>query len=170
MKPTKIINLFGWFVPSTTAGYLLPKIVVANGGAIPVSPLNILITMPAIAIVLVAMAIPMFQYRRALAALIKDPSKPNPKRVNPFYAVRLVVLAKAIAISGAIFAGWHIGLVWLQLTSPIVPSTTGQNAFGLLGSTVMLISAIVVERICRITDTGDGGAGGAKSNGEASPA
>lgn len=167
MKPIKLMNLVAWIVLSTTAGFLLPKIVIANGGAIPVSSLNIIVTLPAIGIVLLAMAIPMFQYRRALTAVLKDPNKPNPKRVNPFYAVRLVVLAKAIAISGSIFVGWHIGLVWLQLTSPIVPSTTGQNAFGLLGSAVMLVCAVIVERICRITDSGDANAAG---NSEASAA
>jgi uncharacterized membrane protein len=74
--------------------------------------------------------------------------------MNPFYAVRLVLLAKAIAISGAIFSGWHIGVVWLQLTSPIIPSSTLQNGFALLGAVVMTVCAIIVERICRITDDG----------------
>lgn len=167
MKPIKLLSLVAWIIPATTAGYLLPKVVIANGGAVPVSQLNIIVTLPAIGILLLAMAIPMFQYRRALAAVIKEPSKPNPKRVNPFYAVRLVVLAKAIALSGAIFFGWHLGVVWLQLSSPVIPTSTGQNAFGLLGSAVMLVCAVVVERICRISDSGDGEAA---NNSEASPA
>lgn len=154
MKPTKIMTLVGWAVSATTAGYLLPKFVVNAGGAIPISPLNIIITLPLIGILLVLMAIPMFRYRKALIARTKDVSKPRPMPMNPFYAVRLVLLAKAIAISGAIFAGWHIGVVWLQLTSPIVPSSTLQNVFALLGAIVMTACAIIVERICRITDDG----------------
>jgi hypothetical protein len=74
--------------------------------------------------------------------------------MNPFYAVRLVLLAKAISISGAIFSGWHIGVVWLQLTSPIIPSSTLQNTFALIGAIVMTVCAVVVERICKITDDG----------------
>lgn len=152
MKPTRILTLIGWAVSATTAGYLLPKLVIANGGATPISPWNIIITLPAIAIVLLLMAIPLIRYRRALAALKKNTSLPRPKRINPFYAVRLVVLSKAVSISGAIFFGWHLGLVWLQLTSPVVPASIWQNALGLLGSLIMLIVAIVVERLCRIVD------------------
>jgi hypothetical protein len=72
--------------------------------------------------------------------------------LNPFYAVRLVLLAKSIAISGAIFSGWHLGVVWLQLTQPIVPTSTLQNALGLIGAIVMTVCAVIVERICKITD------------------
>lgn len=156
MKPTKIMTLIGWLVPATTAGYLLPKILVSGGGAIPISPLNIIVTLPLIGIILLLMAIPMFKYRKANQLRIKDSSKPRPMPLNPFYAVRLVVLAKAIAVSGAIFSGWHLGVVWLQLTSPVVPSSTLQNGFALLGSIVMTVCAVIVERICRITDEGTG--------------
>lgn len=154
MKPTKIMTLVGWAVSATTAGYLLPKFVVNAGGAIPISPLNIIISLPLIGVLLVLMAIPMFRYRKASMARSKDSAKPRPMPMNPFYAVRLVLLAKAIAISGAIFSGWHIGVVWLQLTSPIVPSSTLQNGLALLGAVVMTACAIIVERICRITDDG----------------
>jgi hypothetical protein len=156
MKPTKIMTLIGWLVPATTAGYLLPKILVSGGGAIPISPLNIIVTLPLIGIILLLMAIPMFKYRKANQLRVKDSSKPRPMPLNPFYAVRLVVLAKAIAVSGAIFSGWHLGVVWLQLTSPVVPSSTLQNGFALLGSIVMTVCAVIVERICRITDEGTG--------------
>lgn len=152
MKPTKILTLIGWSVSATTAGYLIPKIIVAGGGPIPVSPWNIIATLPAIGILLLLMAIPLIRYRRALAALKKDPTLARPKRINPFYAVRLVVLSKAISISGALFFGWHLGLVWLQISSPVIPATTGQNASGLAGSAVMLVLAIVVERLCRVVD------------------
>lgn len=152
MKPTKIWTLVGWAVSATTAGYLLPKLIVTGGGAIPVSPWNIIFTLPATGIVLMLMAIPLIKYRRALAALKKNPSLPRPKRMNPFYAVRLVVLAKAISISGAIFFGWHLGLVWLQVTAPVLPASTGQNSLGLIGALVMLVLAIVVERLCRVVD------------------
>jgi uncharacterized membrane protein YidH (DUF202 family) len=148
------MTLVGWAVSATTAGYLLPKFVVNAGGAIPISPLNIIITLPLIGVLLVLMAIPMFRYRKASMARSKDSAKPRPMPMNPFYAVRLVLLAKAIAISGAIFSGWHIGVVWLQLTSPIVPSSTLQNGLALLGAVVMTACAIIVERICRITDDG----------------
>lgn len=150
------MTLVGWAVTATTTGYLLPKLVVNNGGAIPISPWNIIVTLPLIGIILLVMAIPMFKYRAALNARVKDSTKPRPMPMNPFYAVRLVLLAKAISISGAIFSGWHIGVVWLQLTSPVITAATMQNVLALVGSLLMTICAIIVERICRITEDGTG--------------
>ena len=153
------MNLVGWAVPSATAGYLLPQFVVNGGGAIPISPWNIIVTLPLIGIILLLMAIPMIKYRGALRARLKDSTKQRPMPMNPFYAVRLVLLAKSIAISGAIFSGWHIGVIWLQLTSPVVTAATVQNALALIGSVVMTVCAIIVERICRITDDAIGAEG-----------
>lgn len=158
LKPTSIMSLVAWLVSATTAGYLLPQLIISNGGSIPISPWNIIVTLPLIGIVLVLMAIPMFKYRAALreqkkqSAVSTVQSTTRPKRLNPFYAVRLVLLAKSIAISGSIFSGWHLGLVWLQLTQPIVPTSTFQNALGLIGAVLMTVCAIIVERICKITD------------------
>jgi hypothetical protein len=154
MKPTKLINLIAWVVPATTAGYLLPQIVVNQGGSIPISPLNIIITLPLIGIILTLMAIPIFKYRKALLARAKAASASRPLPLNPFYAVRILLLAKAISISGAIFIGWHIGVVWLQLSSPIIPSSTLQNAIALIGAILMTVCAVVVERVCRVIDDG----------------
>ena len=155
---------------ATTAGYLLPKLVVSTGGAIPISPWNIIVTLPLIGIILLLMAIPMFKYRAAINARVKDSNKQRPMPLNPFYAVRLVLLAKAISISGSIFSGWHIGVVWLQLTSPVITAATMQNVFALIGSLVMTVCAIIVEHVCRITDDGNGAAGkGLKSAPNAAP-
>lgn len=154
MKPTKLINLVSWLVPATTAGYLLPQIVVNQGGSIPISPLNIIITLPLIGIILVLMALPIFKYRKALLARAKDSAAARPLPLNPFYAVRILLLAKAISISGAIFSGWHMGVVWLQLSSPIIPSSTLQNVIALIGAIIMTICAVIVERVCRVIDDG----------------
>lgn len=153
MKQTKIMNLVAWLVSATTAGYLLPQIAINTGGSIPISPWNIIITLPLIGLVLVAMAIPMFRYRKALTQ--QSLQKANnlasrPKRLNPFYAVRLVLLAKSISISGSIFTGWHLGLVWLQVTAPVIPTSTLQNVLALIGAIFMTICALIVEKICRI--------------------
>lgn len=150
MRLTKIMTLVAWLISSTTAGYLITQVLVNSGGAIPISPWNIIVTLPLIGVLLLAMAIPMFRYRKALAQQKAQKSSERPKRLNPFYAVRLVLLSKSIAISGAIFSGWHLGVVWLQVTSPIIPASILQNALALGGSVFMTIAAIIVERICRI--------------------
>jgi hypothetical protein len=152
MKQTQIMTLVAWAISATTAGYLLPQILINNGGSIPISPWSIVITLPLIAIALVVMAIPIYRYRRAILEIAKTKSLTRPKRLNPFYAVRVLLLAKSIAISGSIFTGWHLGVVWLQVTSPVIPSSTLQNALALIGSFLMTAIALIVERVCKITE------------------
>jgi hypothetical protein len=167
VKQTQIWTLLGWGISATTAGYLLPKLIVANGGSVPVTPINVIITLLVIAVVLILFAIPVFKYNRALKKSTGTPVK----RVNPFYAVRLVVLAKANAIAAVIFAGWHIGLVWLQATAPVITAAIWQNVAGLIGSLAMLVAGVVVEKACRIKDDGNGGLGNAgNGSSEATPA
>jgi hypothetical protein len=154
VKPTKVLTLIGWVVPAATAGYLLSRIITSNGGQVPVTPINLLLTLVAISIILAGFAVPMLRYRRALADQQKNSSSPRPKRLNPFYAVRLLMLAKATAMSGALFTGWHIGVIWMQLSSPVTTDSIWQNAGGLIASIAMVIVGLVVERICRIKDDG----------------
>ena len=154
MKPTKILTLIGWVVPTSTAGYLVARFITARGGQVPVTPISLLLTLVAISIILAGFAVPMLRYRRALAEQLKNSQSPRPKRLNPFYAVRLLLLAKATAISGALFTGWHIGVIWMQLSSPVTTDSIWQNAGGLIASIAMVIVGLVVERICRIKDDG----------------
>ena len=154
MKPLRLLNIFASVIPAATAGYLAAKVLASNGGKVPVSGWNLVATLAAISIILAIYAVPMFRYRHALAELVKKPTSPRPKRLNPFYAVRLVLLAKATAISGALFTGWHIGVIWMQLTSPVTPDSIWQNVVALVISTLMIVVGVIVERNCRIHDDG----------------
>jgi hypothetical protein len=146
------MTLVAWAVSATTAGYLVPLVLINGGGSIPISPWSIVITLPLIAVALGIMAIPIYRYRKAVLEAAKTKSPKRPKRLNPFYAVRVLLLAKSIAISGSIFTGWHLGVVWLQVTSPVIPSSTMQNALALIGSFLMTVIALIVERICKVTE------------------
>jgi Protein of unknown function (DUF3180) len=164
VKPTKVLTLFGWVVPAATAGYLGSKLITANGGQVPVTPLNLILTLAAISIILAGFATPMLRYRRALAEQLKNSAAPRPKRLNPFYAVRLLLLAKATAISGALFVGWHLGVIWMQLSSPVTTQSIWQNAAALIASIVMVVVGVVIERICRIKDDGSDSIEGSESS------
>jgi hypothetical protein len=154
MKPTKVLTLIGWVIPAATAGYLFSRVITANGGQVPVAPVNLILTVLAIAVILFAFALPMLRYRRALAEQLKNTSAPRPKRLNPFYAVRLLLLSKASAIYGSLFAGWQVGVIWMQLTSPVTADSIWQNAGALIAAIVLVVVGLIVERICRIKDDG----------------
>ena len=147
MKPTKLRFLFLLAIIFAVTGYFVAAFFVSRGFSVPVSPGNLLITLGAIGIVLLALSIPIWRYRSAL----KDNVSTRPKRVDPFYAVRVLLLAKASAIAGALFAGWHIGVVGFQLFSPVIVQVLVlQNTLGFFASFALAASALVTEQICRL--------------------
>jgi hypothetical protein len=163
MKPTSALPLVLSAVGTAVGSGLLGLFRLSHGQSVPVSPLNIILTLPAIAVVLLALAYPIYRYRKQLlewattsaAAGAQKSAAHRPKRLDPFYAVRVLLLAKASSIAGALFAGWHIGLVIVQLTTPVVPPNVWSNVAGLVGSLITVVVALVVERLCRIPNSGD---------------
>jgi polyferredoxin len=147
MKLTKLRFLFLLVLISSVAGYFVAAFLVGRGFQVPVSAVNLILTLGAIGVVLLGLAIPIWRYRSAL----KQQSGKRPKRVDPFYAVRVLLLAKASAIAGSLFAGWHLGVVGFQLLSPVVVQVLVlQNALGFFASFALVASAFVTEQICRL--------------------
>ena len=147
MKLTKLRFLFLLALISSVAGYFVAAFLVGRGFQVPVSAVNLILTLGAIGVVLLGLAIPIWRYRSAL----KQQSGKRPKRVDPFYAVRVLLLAKASAIAGSLFAGWHLGVVGFQLFSPVVVQVLVlQNALGFFASFALVASAFVTEQICRL--------------------
>jgi hypothetical protein len=161
VKPTKALSLGIAVIVATVLSFLLAEYLISQSLGVPVSKLNILVTLPVIGLTLVALAIPVIRYRAQLRKLrpdakVETSSLARPKRVDPFYAVRLLTLAKACSIAASLFLGWHIGVIIVQLSRPVVAADgVWANGFGLFGSIVLLVCAIVVELVCRVPSDGD---------------
>lgn len=150
MKPTKasLILVSGFGV--TVLSFLAVRFLVANGMAVPASPTNLVVTLAAIAVILLTLSVPIWRYKASLTEYSKGP---RPKRVDPFYAVRVLLLAKASAIAGSGFVGWHLGAMIAQLSLPVsFTAALLQNSFGLVASVVLTVAAMVSEQICRLPD------------------
>ena len=150
MKPTKsklvLIIVFGAAVFS----FLAVRFLVSNGFPVPTSPTNLLVTLAAIALILAGLTIPIWLYKQSLTQYTKGP---RPKRVDPFYAVRVLLLAKASVLAGAGFVGWHVGTVIAQLSLPVsFTAALVQNSFGLAASLILTVAAAVSEQICRLPE------------------
>ena len=178
MKPTKPIQLIIAALVSAVGAFLFALFRINQSLDVPVSKINILVTLPVIGLTLVALAIPVIRYRLQLRKLrsATGASPANalaqrPKRVDPFYAVRLLTLAKACSIAASLFLGWHIGVIIVQLSRPVV-ATEGvwQNGFGLAGSIVLLACALIVEFVCRIPNDGGAAETGSPQQGRSSEA
>ncbi len=154
MRPTKASTLIFASIGFTFLGFVAARVLVNSSLPIPVSRVNLLVSIPSIAAILLVLAIPVWRYRRALKQV--KPSSPRPKRVDPFYAVRLLLLAKASSIAATAFLGWHLGVIIAQILSPVVAfASVLQNAWGVIGSILLMVAALLVEWICRTPDEGD---------------
>ena len=150
MKPTKASLVLVIVSGVTVLSFLAVRLMVSNGVAVPASPTNLLVTLAAIAVILLGLSVPIWRYKSSLSQYTKGP---RPKRVDPFYAVRVVLLAKASAITGSGFVGWHLGAMITQLSLPVsFTAALVQNSFGLVASVVLTVAAIVSEQICRLPD------------------
>lgn len=153
MKTTKVLNLFVAAVVAAAITFVIVRATIANGGAVPVAPMNLLISIPSIAVIELLAAIPIFRYRAELRKFAQTGKRP--KRIDPFYAVRILALAKATAIAGSLFAGFAVSLVLLQATLPVIPDSVWLNTAALIESVALIIAATVVERACKLPDDGD---------------
>jgi hypothetical protein len=167
VKPTRIISLVAYLVVATAAGVVYGVWLVSHGHALPVAHGGSLVTLPAIGVGLGAIAIPVFRYRRGLAARSKALQNPGasaplaagaaaPKRLDPFYAVRVLLLSKSVAIALSLIAGFNLGLVALQLSTPVIAGAVANNLLAAAGALFSVVVAVIVERACRIPEDGAG--------------
>ena len=71
--------------------------------------------------------------------------------LDPFYATRVVLLAKSTTVAGALFLGAALGVGMFFLTRPVVTEETlWASAGALLGSILLTISGITAERWCTL--------------------
>jgi hypothetical protein len=89
----------------------------------------------------------------ALAVPVRRSTRGNPlHRVDPFYATRVVVLAKASAVGGALIAGVGLGLVLELAFRSVAP---GADAYlrvvsVLAGGLVLLAGGLIAEHLCTV--------------------
>ena len=156
-------------VVSWSVVYVLVRLMLQNGASIPIATNTVLITLPSIAVIELAIAIPVFKYRSELQKFAT--SGVRPKRLDPFYAMRVVVLAKATSIAGALFLGTAIGLVFMQLSQPVIADSIWRNLVALVESVVLISVALFIEKACKLPDDGENSGNAKESSSiEANPA
>lgn len=73
------------------------------------------------------------------------------RRIDPFYATRVVVLAKASALAGALLAGASAGILIYLLTRAVVPLGSTLAAGATVVAAVLLVTAaLVAEHLCAL--------------------
>jgi hypothetical protein len=142
MKRTRPTSLIGLGVLGLVVGFLGEFAAASSGLAVFVPPLTLPITLVAVAIIVVAFAVPI---RRAVRGR-------SSRRIDPFQATRIVVLAKACGLSGALLTGAGIGILLFIFTRDVLPASNAVllSALGTAGAVVLLIAGLVAEYFCTL--------------------
>jgi hypothetical protein len=107
-----------------------------------IPPFTLPITLVAAAAIVIALALPI---RRAIRGTARS-------RIDPFRAMRVVVLAKASGLVGSLIAGFGAGVVAFLLTRPVVADVGSlwPGVAAALSGLVLAAAGLVAERLCTL--------------------
>jgi hypothetical protein len=123
-------------------GWLLQIALAASGSATFTPTATLWAALFAIAVIVIVLGVPVRSTVRGK----------RERAVDPFYAMRVLVLAKASSLTGALLAGFAAALVVYALTRAGVPVTPAfvPDVVTVIAALALLIAGLVVESWCRI--------------------
>ena len=139
MTRTRPLTLVIAALVGVASAFLLDTVLAMRGFAVVVPPLSLAAALVLIGAALIGLAWPV---RRAAK---------GERRIDPFYALRVVVLAKASAVGGALLAGAAAGILIYLLTRTVVPLGSSLAAGGtVVAAVLLLVAALVAEHWCAL--------------------
>ncbi len=146
MKRTRVTTLFVFAVLGAAAGALGELALVANGRPIFNLPITLGVALAVIGGIVITMAVPILRMVRSSTA----------PRVDPFYATRIAMLAKASALTGALAVGVGAGvLAFLLSRSVIGVGSVAQAITTIVGAGILLAGGLIAERMCSVPPSDD---------------
>ena len=142
MKRTRPFVLVLFAAIGAGTGLLLQVILAAAGTAAASTPFTLALSLAVIGVLVVVFALPV---RRA----VRDRER---HRVDPFYATRVVILAKASSIAGSLLFGATGAIVIYLLTRTVVAAVGSifASSAAVVGSVVLLACGLVAENMCSL--------------------
>ena len=112
-----------------------------------VPQVTLAVTLVLIAVVVVALALPVRRATRGAGE--RAPDAPPRPRVDPFYATRVVLIAKASAVAGALLGGAAAGIVIELIVRPVSTSASLWAGVAMLvGGMLLLVAGLLAESWC----------------------
>jgi len=129
-------------------GWAVEVILVALGRSIVLPPLSFSVVLALIAGILVYLALPMYRVVRKTAV----------RRVDPFYATRVVVLAKSSSLSGAVLSGGALAILGFVLTRSVIPTLDAVllAVATVVGSLLLVSAGLIAEKMCTLPPPDEG--------------
>lgn len=147
MSPTRPTMLAALALLSGVLGLALADLVLTVWGRMMPVPWSSAVTVCAVAAVLIGWTV---SFRRKL--------RDETRRVDPFVAVRTAALAMAASRAGSIIAGLFVGVgLWFasDLSVPVAQERLVVCVVGAVGAVVLVLTALWLERSCRLPDDPD---------------
>jgi hypothetical protein len=143
----------GFSVVGLVLGLIAAQLSAGCGYAVPTSPTSLPISLLVLAIANYLFSFPIYRYRKQLGRYKEGI---RPERPNPFYAVRVLILARASVLAGALFAGWHVGvIIWLVSFSVAPENLMLTSSFGLVAAVALTIGGLVSQWNCKTPPSSD---------------
>ena len=147
MTRTRPLHLVLLAVLGGGLAWFLQTALAVSGNAIIIPPFTLAVALVLIAVIIVVMALPVRRVSRGLAKA----------RVDPFYATRVVLIAKASSLSGALLAGAGVGIAAFLLSRTVLPGV-GSITMALasaVGAILLLVAGLIAEHWCFIPPDDD---------------
>jgi hypothetical protein len=129
------------------AGWFLETALVVTGRAAFIPPVTLAAALALIGVIVVVLALPVYR-------VVKGTAK---SRVDPFYATRAVVLAKASSLTGALLGGAAVAVLVFLLTRSVIPpvSSLALAIATVVAGIVLLVGGLIAEKMCTLPPTAD---------------
>jgi hypothetical protein len=127
MKRTSVTALVLLALVGGVGGGLLETALAASGRPVVLPPITLALALLAIGIMVIVLAL-------------------------PIYSTRVLVLAKASALSGSLITGFGVGVLVYLLTRSVVPgvASVGPAVATLVGAGCLLAGGLIAEHMCTI--------------------
>lgn len=147
MRRTGVGILAVAVVVGAAAGFILDTMLTAMGRATFSPAASLPTSLALLGAVIVALAVPVWRATRSRGT----------RRINPFQALRIAMLAKASSLLGAVSFGFSLGLIVFLTTRPVTPSlgSMGTIVATLVCAVVLVVAGLVAEQLCTIRKDDD---------------
>jgi cytochrome bd-type quinol oxidase subunit 2 len=145
--------LAAWFVIGVLAGALVSQLTAGFGLTFATTDAFLATSLVVIGLGIYGATYPIFRYRNQ----VEKASANRVKRPDALLSFRLLVLSRAVMITGLGFVGWHIGqLIWLWIFSIAPTGLVAPTIVGAVASMLMYLGGLGAEYNCRLPKDPDG--------------
>lgn len=148
MTRTRPVYLLVQGVVGAIVGWVLELGLVASGRPAVIPPITLGAALALIGILIVLLALPVFRVVRKVPGA----------QVDPFFATRVVLLAKASSLAGALVSGVAVAILVFLLSRSVLPAvgSVSMATVTTLGALVLLAGGLIAEKMCTLPPEDDG--------------